>query len=503
VTFAAALAAIRRGAEDVDILDDLARGALAEGEEENALPIIKAAAAQRGSPLLWQWTGLLHRAVEDLEPAVAAFSEASRLAPADASIAHGHARVTLEAGLDAISLFQRARGMAPQDGAVLLGLAAALNTAGKSDQAIAELELALDRSPLWTEGHEQLAQLLSVTGRPNEATASVERAISRAPHEQSLWATLFAIRVRREEYRTLASDVDRARAAGVPAEALALYEAISAAELDDSAYPAALFDSSRRQAAPALGIWRIRHLLRVGEVAAALAIIDQELRTDRAFQIWPYASLAWRLTGDARSEWLEAAPELVRVSDLTSALPELEMLAETLRALHIAKGEYLDQSVRGGTQTDGPLLSRIDPVIRNLREAIVDAVENYVSLLPPPDPRHPLLGKRRDRRIRFSGSWSVRLRSGGRHSNHVHPQGWISSALYVALPERGADEPVDSGWFTLGQPDEKLNLNIEPLRKIEPRPGQLVLFPSWMWHGTVPFAEGERLTVAFDVKPPI
>lgn len=503
MTFAAALAAVRRGSEDEDILDDLARAALAEGEEEKALPVVRAAAEQKRSALLWQWTGLMHRSLEELEPAVMAFAEASRLAPADAGIAHGHARVTLEAGLDAVGLFQRARALAPQDGAVLIGLAAALNAAGRADQAIEMLEAALDHSPLWTEGHEQLAQLLALTGQADRATASLERAISKMPAEQSLWVTLFGLRIRREDYRALAEEIGRAQAAGVPPSAVAVYEAIAAAELDQAAYPAALFEAAPPAAAPLLGIWRIRHLLRVGAIDAALPIIDQELATDRAYQTWPYASIAWRLAGDPRSEWLEGAPELVAVIDLTTALPPLHKLAETLRALHVAKGEYLDQSVRGGTQTDGPLLSRIDPVIRELRGAIVGAVQSYVAQLTAPDPSHPLLGRRRDRKIRFAGSWSVRLRSGGKHSNHVHPQGWISSALYVALPERSSGEPADSGWFTLGQPDEQLNLDIEPLRKIEPRPGRLVLFPSWMWHGTVPFAEGERLTVAFDVKPPI
>jgi hypothetical protein len=84
----------------------------------------------------------------------------------------------------------------------------------------------------------------------------------------------------------------------------------------------------------------------------------------------------------------------------------------------------------------------------------------------------------------------------------VHPLGWISSALYVGLPERTAGEPENAGWLTLGEPDEKLRLKLGPWREIEPKPGQLVLFPSWMWHGTVPFIEGERLTVAFDVRPP-
>jgi len=122
--------------------------------------------------------------------------------------------------------------------------------------------------------------------------------------------------------------------------------------------------------------------------------------------------------------------------------------------------------------------------------------------LPTPDPAHPFLSQPRDRPIRFAGSWSVRLRSNGRHTNHVHPQGWISSAFYVSLPQRAQGEPEDAGWFTLGSPDDRLGLELEPWRKIQPREGQLVLFPSWMWHGTVPFRDGERLTVAFDVAPP-
>jgi hypothetical protein len=76
--------------------------------------------------------------------------------------------------------------------------------------------------------------------------------------------------------------------------------------------------------------------------------------------------------------------------------------------------------------------------------------------------------------------------------------GWLSSALYITLPEGlgGADH---SGWLTLGEPQEELRLELPPTRMVEPKPGRLALFPSWMWHGTRPFAEGERLTVAFDV----
>ncbi|TYC86895.1 putative 2OG-Fe(II) oxygenase [Novosphingobium sp. BW1] len=43
---------------------------------------------------------------------------------------------------------------------------------------------------------------------------------------------------------------------------------------------------------------------------------------------------------------------------------------------------------------------------------------------------------------------------------------------------------------------------LEPLAHIRPKPGNLVLFPSSLWHSTEPFyGEADRLTVAFDIVP--
>jgi uncharacterized protein (TIGR02466 family) len=119
---------------------------------------------------------------------------------------------------------------------------------------------------------------------------------------------------------------------------------------------------------------------------------------------------------------------------------------------------------------------------------------------PARDETHPLLGPARSP-IAFSGAWSVRLTSGGFHANHVHPAGWISSALYVALPpDLGKEE---AGFLTLGDPRAPtFDVDVPAFRTIEPKPGRLALFPSYMWHGTKPFGEGERLTVAFDVAVP-
>jgi hypothetical protein len=338
--------------------------------------------------------------------------------------------------------------------------------------------------------------LRALTGQASSAAESLERAIARQPRDPQLWLALCDLHLRREDYGKLRETVAEAGNAGIPAATLQFHNAVAAGELAEARADELL------SADPHLTLWRVRHLLRQGRAAEALPLIDLELDSDRRQAIWPYAAAAWRLAGDARSGWLEDQPGLVSVTDIRSSLGPIGPLVERLRTLHASSGQYMDQSVRGGSQTDGPLLSRLEPEIRQLRSAIITAVQRYVGQLPAPDPPHPLLGPRRDRRIRFAGSWSVRLRSGGRHSNHVHPQGWISSALYLDLPDIGGDEPADAGWLVLGEPDAALGLDLPAHSKIEPRVGQLVLFPSWMWHGTRPFAEGERLTVAFDVAPP-
>lgn len=500
ISFAAQFETVCSGRRDSEALAELARLALDEGEEDRALPLLVRGTGTRSDARVWQWTGLLQRSVDAHDDALASFTQASRLAPADGGIAHGHARVALEAGCDAVALYEKALRLTPANGDLLIGLAAARFASGRGEEAAAELDAILVRAPAWVQGHRQLAQLYSVIGKRDRATSSIERALAAHPGQAELWRCLLDLRVASEEFETLSIDAERARIAGHRFHIE--YSAIAAAELGDNDRADALFEIASAAFGNSFAVWRIRHLLRTMQIDAALALIDREFLGEHAAAIWPYAAAAWRVAGDSRASWLADDPRLVTVVDLPAVLPQLDELADVLRSLHVASGEYLGQSVRGGTQTDGPLLSHIDPVIRSVRLAVEQAVRDHIAQLPPSDPAHPSLMPRRDRRIRFGGSWSVRLRGSGFHANHVHPQGWISSALYVALPPPAQCGAPDAGWLTLGEPQAILGLNLGPTRLIEPRPGRLVLFPSWMWHGTRPFGEGERLTLAFDVAPP-
>jgi tetratricopeptide (TPR) repeat protein len=472
--------------------------ALRQGLEEEGLKLLEAARrAAPGDAKLWQVAGLLHRKLEEMGPAIAMLQEAARLAPRDALIAHTLARAHLEAGLPSIQYFQAARRLSPADPEILLGLVAAVEEEVGPAAAVETLELLIAPNPTWIAGLEMLMRLRWQCGDHEGFTRDYERALSIEPRNIALWRSLILALTPADQYERALELVLRGRQAVGPHLLFDANEAVCRAELGQAEEAEILFARLAEIDDPTIRVRQVRHLLRTARPAEAAALAESMTKGPGAFYFWPYLSIAWRLIDDPRWQWLEGDERLVGVYDLD--LPSLEALGERLRALHRTTHQPLEQSVRGGTQTQGVLFSRIEPEIRALRAVVVKAVEAHIAQLPPPDPDHPQLSVARAGRVRFSGSWSVRLTGGGHHANHIHPAGWFSSALYVALP---ADAPPPSGWLTLGVPQEQLGIDLPPIRRIEPKPGRLVLFPSTLWHGTVPFEAGERLTVAFDVAKP-
>ncbi|MEX2130207.1 MAG: 2OG-Fe(II) oxygenase family protein, partial [Pseudohongiellaceae bacterium] len=101
-------------------------------------------------------------------------------------------------------------------------------------------------------------------------------------------------------------------------------------------------------------------------------------------------------------------------------------------------------------------------------------------------------------------SWTVRLRAGGFQRPHIHPRAWLSGCYYVKIPaEVHSGEANKAGWIEFGSPDEKYAVsNPLALRSHEPNEGDLVTFPSYYWHNTVPFSsDEERISLAFDICP--
>jgi cytochrome c-type biogenesis protein CcmH/NrfG len=448
-------------------------------------------------PRLWHVKGLRYRDEERRELAIPALKRAAELAPSEPLIVHGYARTLLEAGLPSVDAFAGAMKLTPNDPDVVKGMVSALLAERRVDDAMAGMELALRRSPHWVEGHVLLSGLRWAEGDRDSFTRSFDEALTKNPRSLDLWREQINALVHAEQWDEALNRIDKGRAIVGDNVVFGVTEAIVHAELGHTELADALFEPYAEVEAGPMQVRRVRHLLKSGRPEQASELIEAWLYRLEGFMFWPYASIAWRILGDDRWQWLEGDEKFVGVYDIADRLPPLDQLAETLRQLHTLSGQPLEQSLRGGTQTDGHLFQRIDPVIVQLREAIRRSVAKHVARFPARDERHPLLAPRRDE-IRFEGAWSVRLHGRGYHANHVHPAGWISSALYIVLPpDVGAGE---AGILTLGEAKApSFPIDLPPFRTIEPKPGRLVLFPSYMWHGTRPFAEGERMTVAFDV----
>jgi hypothetical protein len=135
--------------------------------------------------------------------------------------------------------------------------------------------------------------------------------------------------------------------------------------------------------------------------------------------------------------------------------------------------------------------------VKAIFEAIDGPIRRHIAWLGQGgDP----LRRRSTGGYRFNGVWSIRLRPGGFHADHVHTMGWLSSACYIALPR--AVETGREGWLKFGEPGVVTSPALAAEHFVKPEPGLLALFPSYMWHGTVPFGGDEpRLTVAFDLVP--
>ena len=100
------------------------------------------------------------------------------------------------------------------------------------------------------------------------------------------------------------------------------------------------------------------------------------------------------------------------------------------------------------------------------------------------------------RKPKLDSLWANVLKSGGHHGAHIHPNSLISGTFYVEAP-RG------SGAIRFEDPRLPLMMAAPPRAEsfvsVEPRPGLLLLWESWLRHEVLPGAgKGERLSISFN-----
>lgn len=408
--------------------------------------------------------------------------------------------------------YRRALALQADMKEVWLNLGNLLVDLDRQAEALAAYRRAIDLDPLYAEAHENLARQLWRMGQVDRVLDSYAAAVTARPEDPEALALAAAGKAQFGYLEPALADLDKALAAGAnaarhrhlrarlllrlnrPTEALPLLAALAA---DAPADAACLQDLCTAQ-------------FRSGATAAAAETAQALLRRDPYDQFaLAYLGTARRLLGDPAGEALFDYDRTIASRDLPAPSPWTEMadfladLRAVLTPLHNTVNAPLHLTLKHGSQTAGNLLEvHSSRPIAALRGAILAAVADFRAGLPAL-PDHPFHGRARPgQEIKISGSWSSRLTDRGYHTHHIHPEGWISGVFYIDVPPAAADAERQEGWLTFGRANIGPEIDLPAVRAVQPVPGRLVLFPSYLWHGTVPFrGNSPRMTIAFDIAP--
>lgn len=343
--------------------------------------------------------------------------------------------------------------------------------AGRPAEAERALRAVLAADPRQPQALHQLGLLARRAGQTQPALALLERAVAADPNSATAQADLGNLR---QESGALAAAVAAYR------QAMALRPGWTA--------PAANLAAA------------LLKLGRFDEVLEALAPLLAQQPTHAHALAYRIQAL-WELGRDEEARALQGLESLVFAERLTTDVADSDLAAEI--AAHPTLTQQADptrRAVRSGAVTGNILAPPLGPATVAFLNSLQTLLADWIQRLPS-DPGHPWLAVK-PTRWQLLG-WGNLLRGAGHQAPHIHNLGWLSGVYYVTVPpEIRTDDPDQGGWIRFGRPGYGLPTRRPPeTRALAPRQGQLFLFPSYLWHETLPFAgQGERISLAFDLQ---
>ena len=447
-----------------------------------------------------------------LDEAAQAVQQAVRLRPDHASTYQllGNLLLEMEQHERALHVYRRAHACGPELAAVHCSMGAALKELGSLDEALQSYRRAVALEPDFAQAHSNMGAALNELGRYEDAENASRTATQLAPDFAMGYSNLGV------------SLMGLAR----PAEALEAYR--RAVELQpDFAHAHCNLGNALRE---------------LGDLDAALAAYARAIELDPRFsQAFSSMANVFFHRGDARAgvetcdRFLAVRPRDCRVLACKSVilgelgarervpyLHDHERLVwskqcgaptefGSLKRFHEALEEHIcghpslayaptSHATRLGRHT-GELLTEPKGPIAQLEQMVDGAMDEYLRSIPA-NLRDPFFSRPAGRLRKHM--WGVVLEAQGHQIPHIHPTSWLSGVYYVKLPaiveEIEADE---AGWIEFGRPGDEFHCKVDPpVRRLKPMDGLMVLFPSFLYHRTIPFDPSEtRISIAFDIFP--
>ncbi|WP_395648119.1 tetratricopeptide repeat protein [Terricaulis sp.] len=488
---------------------NLVRCLMAAGEMTEAEQEVRAYIAAMPGPEGWTLLSQLQRQQERHDEALASAETALKFAPKLRGLRQSYANALdrVGRGREALALYERLAHEHLDSPDLALSFARGLYAANRKDEAEQVLEQGIKLYGTAVPLHAALARVRALRGEGERCTAITEAEIAKRPNDLTLRLAC----------------ADALHRAHFPEKALrVLYDALLLAPDTPallSAYGIVLDEIDRTED----GLKSLRRVVQLqpGSRTAHRNLLSTLLRSNRADEALEIVralrreepdeqyliaceATALRLIGHAEYRTFCNYEQMVKAYEVPVPRGFFTTenfnasLADVLRIQHKVNAHPLDQFIHAGSQTGRSLLNLEEPNLKAFIKAIDGAVRDYIAQLDSEAP-DPMSQRKRDR-FRYSGLWSVRLGHEGYQPNHVHDRGWISSAYFVSVMASEKKKDPRAGQLKFGEPSRPMR-GAAPEKFIEPKVGTLVLFPSYFWHGTVPFEGQERLSMAFDVIP--
>ncbi len=150
-----------------------------------------------------------------------------------------------------------------------------------------------------------------------------------------------------------------------------------------------------------------------------------------------------------------------------------------------------------GVQSSGNLFNLEYSSIQKLKKIILKRIDKYRESYKTSNVNYI---KKWPKKFNLYG-WVILMDSGGSLLPHIHKEGWLSSSIYLKRPERNEKNDGDIK-FSLHGGNYPSNGKNFPEKIINIDEGDMVMFPSSVFHSTIPFASSKkRVTFAFDIIP--
>ena len=437
-------AALQHSGGDPETLMNLGNLYRDQGQLERAIGCYRDAIARApGFPSAHAWLGVALYEAGQGDAAVASLTQATELDPLNIEAHNNLKRVrwNLDQKDHLQDSFRRACDLLPQVADTHLNLAESLLLSGMTTQAFDSAMHAVQLAPKMARAHSLLGRTQERLGRLDEAIAEHEQALRLAPEDALLGEECANTLLLTQNFSRATEVLRGAHRLAPRRSALLARLGIAMCETDDETLP---------------------------------ELVDYE-----RFVV----------------------PQLIDVPPGFDSLEQFNAaLHQELLTQHVNPNHALEQTMRGGTQSENNLFQNPVGLVAVLKQQISLLIDRYIAQLPH-DAEHPFLRYANPDYV-FTGAWSTILQSSGFDGSHIHNEGWLSGTYYVSAPELTEQQHADhEGYIQFGEPPRQFVSERNCAHRfVAPQAGLAVLFPSYYWHGVQAFSRGgSRHSVSYDI----